>query len=237
MAAFNYSVTQQIYNNIRALYFRRCQVGKMLLTHDEFLQLFVPATDRELYKAIAPLAHVEYHMRAPFVFDAPGHGTLKGMVVSRDVPGSFAPPIPRHPVIQPDAPEELRERFFSWINNGPDVSRDYGRVYKVFQELNENCSKHTMRYYWPTIIAICAENEMTKRYAAELQELKMPLSPKPLPAGLFQACKKSAETISTVQLLDPSNFSAPDLQKQPLTIEIVAGQEYKEPVGRFFGMQ
>lgn len=234
MAAFSASAAQNISNNIRTLYARRRAVGQMHMTHEEFLQLLVPAPDRDLYRAMAPLAFEQRHWKLVQI-QSPVYGTLEVAIAQQDVPGSCAPPTPRSPTVQADTPEDLLSRFNDWIANGADSSGDYGRVQKVFYELNAICSKQVMRYYWPSIIAICSVDDKTKGYASELQELKTPSSPKPLPAGLLQACKKTAETISTVQLIDPT--FVPEAALHPVTLEIRAVRKYNEPIGEFWGMQ
>jgi hypothetical protein len=234
MSAFSWGTVNQITQSIRQLYYRRRQVGRMELTHEEFLQLFVPATNRELFRMAAPAADFTSNVWSRFVIESPVHGTITTSIWLRDVEDSFAPPRPRNPTIQPDAPEGLRAKFDSWIANGADSSRDFGRVQKVFQMLNEHCSKQTMRYYWPSIIAILSEDDNTKGFAAELQQLKTPANPKPLPAGLLQACRKTAETISIVQLID-KNFQRSGMAP-PIMMEVVAGQMYDEPIGKFHGL-
>jgi hypothetical protein len=104
---------------------------------------------------------------------------------------------------------------------------------KVLEELNQLCSKQTMRYYWPTIIAICSEHDSTKAYASELQELKTPANPKPLPRGLLLACKTTSETIATAKLI-PVDAEVPE--DGEVTLEVAAGRSFQEPdLGTFHG--
>ena len=90
-----------------------------------------------------------------------------------------------------------------------------------------------MRYYWPSIIAICSEDERTKAFAQELQELKTPTSPKPLPRGLLLACKATSETIATTKLIpaDAQHVTG------EVTLEVATGRSYWElDLGTFTGL-
>jgi hypothetical protein len=91
-----------------------------------------------------------------------------------------------------------------------------------------------IRFYWPTIISICAQDENTKKFAEELHALRTPASPKPLPRWLQQACRLTAETIATTMLIAEEVTEPP-----PGEVNLTAArmQQYNEPdLGEYWGM-
>ena len=233
MPAFSQSTFHQLHQNIRALWFRRQRVGKMHLTHEEYINTFVPLEAREHFVAVA--RHVQSRPQWHELHWPTADGArLKLNLLLDSKIDRPAPPYMREHVVQPDAPQDVVDRINSWIVTGGDAHRDFARVGVLLGKLNDSCSRNTIRYYWPTIIPICAEHQDTKRYAEELAALKPPKKPAPLPRGLQQACRLTAETITTT-LLIPA-----DVQDQgwgEATIQVAHGQRYSEPdLGAFNGL-
>lgn len=225
MPAFNHAILSTLQSNIRGLFYRREKLGKLALTYEEYIQTFVPTEARQLFRDITP--YIAGSLLARMDIGPEGH---QARIRAADNSKAL---MNRH-VIQPDAPADVVERIDTWRADSGDPSRDFGRVLRVLLDLNASCSKTAMRYYWPTIIAICSESEATKPIALELQELKKPASPPPLPHGLLQACKQTAETIATARLL-PADAPPPPLAD--VSIEIVHGQMYRdESIGFFYGL-
>jgi hypothetical protein len=228
MPAFNTETADKIANNIRALYQRRAAVGDLFFTDEEYLQMFVPAQMRDLFREVAPLA-VKITSRVRINLSQLGAHQAVIMFW-----GDNVPLMPRGFAIQPDAPKELVQRFHEWIENGGDVSRDFGRVMTVFRELNVNHSRVSMRYYWPMILALCSESDATKPVVKELQELRTPTALKPLLPGLSKALRQTAATVATARLL-PTDIET-SYPSTGVTISVVNGQEYKEDFGTFMGL-
>ena len=228
--AFNSTTCSQLHYNITTLYLRRTRIGKLELTFEEYIQTFVPTEARQMFRDITSYVtssvssqHFELHISGSPV---QSRVTLKG--------GSKTPPIPRNMVIQPDAPNEIIDRIRSWYEHGGDASRDFGRVSKLLTFFNENFSRVAIRYYWPTILAICSEGENTKHLVQELQELRTPVKLKSLPPGVAKACRQAAETIATARLI-PTD-AGENTETADVTISIVSGQSYNEEFGSFFGL-
>lgn len=228
MPAFNQTVFGRITSNVRSLFHRRTQVGGLHLTTEEYLATFVPREARDLFRDTAPLMFKQslYHR---FGLNLPDNKTIKAVLQSH----GNAILLPRIIEIQPDAPPEIVQRIYGWIDNGGDVSRDFGRVNKVFAMLNTEYSRVGMRYYWPTILALCSEGDMTKDLVQPMQELRTPATLRPLPRGLAKACRQTAETISTARLI-PADASAP-VYEEGVTLSIAVGQTYTEDFGTFHG--
>jgi hypothetical protein len=55
MAAFPSHAIHRLQENVKLLHERRKKAGRMVLTHDEYVQLFVPPESREHFRAIAYL--------------------------------------------------------------------------------------------------------------------------------------------------------------------------------------
>jgi len=234
-AAFNHMINSAINNTIRTLYCRRKMVGTLSLTHEEYMETFVPREARDAFRAAAPWAsrsegrHYRWDLEL-----LTGEKYTATMQINENVNRAPAPIVPRTLAIQPDAPSEIVGRIFGWATTGGDVSREFGRVRLVFDTLNEQFSRITMRYYWPTILALLSENKDTKHLVAELQELKTPAKPKPLPQGLLLACKQTAETIASARLI-PADIQEPEPGE--VDIDIAPGQKYQEHLGTFYGME
>jgi hypothetical protein len=233
MPAFSYSTLNQLHQNIRALWYRRQRVGKLYLTHEEYIDTFVPLEAREHFTAIA--RHVQSRPQWHDLYWPTADGSrLKLNVLLESKVARPAPPYMHEHVVQPDAPQEVVDRINSWLTTGGDANRDFARVAMLLNKFNESCSRNTIRYYWPTIIPICAEHQDTKRFAEELAALKPPKNPAPLPRGLQQACRLTAETITTT-LLIPTDVN--DQGWGETTIQVATGQKYNEPdLGDFIGL-
>jgi hypothetical protein len=232
MPAFNHATLTNLQANVRSLYYKRLSLARLNLTHEEMIQTFVTAEARQIFRDVMP-----YQASYPYTHELdwvmPAHEIVKTHLRVYDR-GFGAPPVPRNIRVQPDASQEAVEKINFWISNGGDVSRDFGRVMCVLEKLNALCSKQTMRYYWPSIIAICSESDHTKAFAQELQQLKTPTSPKPLPRGLLLACKTTSETIATAKLI-PEDMKRPE--DGEVTLEVAAGRTFQEPdLGTFHGL-
>ena len=242
--AFNNVTMNSLNNNIRALYYRRKKVGKLYLTFNEYLNTFVPREVRGVFQEIAPWLDTSRGNHRWELFnptptlEAPYEGATEKiqctmqMHVHHNKP--MPPPIVRMPTIQADAPKEVTERIYTWATHGGDVSREFGRVAKVLEILNASYSRTAIRYYWPTILAICSESNATKELVQEMQELRTPAKLKPLLPGLPQACRLTAETIATARLI-PADIE--EVEGEEITIDTVSGQTYKETVRDVLGVR
>ena len=231
--AFSNTIINNLHSNIRTLYHRRKQVGKLVLTNEEYIQTFVPHEARELFRDITPLMAFDKFF---YRWDLPRYDN-SALNATLHIDSHAPVPVPRELRMQPDAPKEIVERIYQWTEHGGDVSRDFGRVGRVLSILNENFSRTAIRYYWPTILALCSENPQTKDLVQELQEMRQPVKLNPLPLGLPLACRQTAETIATARLIpaDIDETTLPHELAGRVTIGIVEGQHYIEPFGAFYG--
>ena len=230
MPAFSYAVKGEIENNIRIMYARLRAVSFKSLTNDDFLRLFVPAVDREMYGKmigkVQPIhchAHYEWLTGTDLVFTLRGAGGL----------------IPTCMALQPDAPADLLDAITKWTQQGGDASGDCGRVMKLFEVLNEKCSKQQMRFLWPSILTILGLNDEKtnlKQLAIEMQELKAPKKPPELPMGVMQACRRTSETVAMCSLIPHDVLSRPT-DEGAVVLRTLASRSYSEPgLGHFIGM-
>ena len=235
--AFGNQIMEKLHSNVRVLYNRRKKIGRLTLTNEEYLQTFVPREARDLFRDITPLIAVERFGHKFELRTQGGNNPALNASIYMDL--AHPMPAPRNLEIQPDAPTEVVERINQWFVHGGDVSRDFGRVTKVLTLLNENFSRVAIRYYWPTILALCSENPQTKHLVQEMQEMRQPVKLKPLPPGLPIACRFAAETISTARLIPADVENTPDEEETygagRVLINIVEGQHYYESFGDFYG--
>jgi hypothetical protein len=236
--AFNADTINQLYNNIRTLFNRRQAIAAMPLTHEEYLNVFVPANLRDAFRAVAGTIDNKTFRNWKWLSSPNAHasGPVLGdeMLACSIKFNALAPPVPRVLEVQPDADPEILERIGAWIERGGDCSREFGRVNLVLASLNKEFSRVAIRYYWPTIIALCNADRSTLSLGKELQELRMPAKLKPLPRGLLTACRQTSETVAIAQLL-PEKVED-QAEKSDISISIQTGQYYREPCGTFYGM-
>lgn len=231
MTAFSRYPTGAIETNIRTMYARLRSVSSKTITHADFVKLFVPPLQRELFERIAYLAETGDARRATHKW---GNIDLKFTLNER--PGALPPPIPRAMSLQADAPEELVNSITAWSQNGGDSSGDFGRVMKLFQTLNKELTRNQLRFVWPSIIPLCGanpDNETMCELAKDLQECRPPLASPGLPHGLLQACRRTAATISMASLI-PADVSDPELGQ--VTIRCGEQGHYVEPNLEFYGL-
>lgn len=230
MAAFSYSIRSQLNQNIYNLYQRRRAIAKLMLTHDEYIATFVPAPARQLFKEMQPYNGHTGYATGELDLTQFGHPGEARLFIRGDK--KAAPPLVRGLELQPDAPPEVVERIKVWLENDGDVHRDFARVRRVLEYLCENYSRAALRHYWPTIMALCDNNEYTKGLIQDLQVMRPPSALKPLPHGVAVACRKTASTISTAQLI-PDGVTHSEIEE--VGIETV-GNAYKEDgLGTFYG--
>lgn len=233
MSAFGNNYRFTIVNNIRGLYQRRLQLSRLALTYDEYINTFVPPEARQLFRSMAPYNGCTSYVRGELDLNQFGHDANASLHIRSDHKHKFAPPLVRGLELQPDAPPEVVERFKHWLENGGDVHRDFARVVVLFTRLSESYSRSAIRHYWPTIMALCDGHEDTKHLIQELQVMKAPPAPKPLPPGWAAACRKTAATISTAQLI-PAEVEGREIDE--VLIQVNSGQKYtEEGLGTFFG--
>ena len=232
MTAFSRSVMYSIRDSINTLYRRRRQLGQMTLTQQEYIDTFVPSEARHIFRDISTYVDTSASAHS-FKLHCGEEQPKTAILYMRGTADKRALPMVRDLAVQPDAPKDVIERINYWVANGGDPSKEFGRVAKVADALNNVCSKTAMRYYWPTIISLLGEREDTRELSKELQDVKMPAKIPQLGSSLLAACRTTAETIANAKLI-PHDIKAPELGE--VTIEIKAGQMHTEPFGTFYGM-
>lgn len=235
MSAFSHSYRYQIEQNIRNLYRRRAAIARLTLTHDEYVDTFVPTEARKLFWDIAPYNGTGNWASGRLALRQFDHIGEAYLYIRGDQ--KPAPPLVKGLEVQPDAPTEVVDRIKSWLENGGDVSGDFGRVLATFNYLCANYGRAAMRHYWPTIMALCDGNEVTKPLIQEFQAMRPPASLKPLPPGLAAACRKTASTVSTAQLIPDDIKISFGKDWGEVSIESIHGAAYKEEgIGAFYGL-
>jgi hypothetical protein len=230
--AFSNTIIGHMQGNIRTLYHRRKKVGRIHLTHEEYLQTFVPAEVRDAFWEAR--LHSYHACRSHrWTLHLSSDQKIEATLELHEPHATKAPPMVQMPQIQGDAPQEIVDRIHEWAARGGDASREFGRVMKVLEILNAGFSRVAIRYYWPTILAICSESTHTKDIVQELQDMRQPARLKPLPPGLSTACRLTAETISTARLI-PADIEEEEGMES--TIDIVVGQSYNEQFSAFWGL-
>lgn len=232
MSAFSYSNRYQIEQNLRALMTRRKELPGCELSFEEYIQTFVPATARQLFRDIAPHHGIRGYVNGRLRLEP--FGGDREATLHINTTKLAGPPLVANLEPQPDAPPEVVERIRTWLENGGDVHRDFGRVLFVLNYLNENFSRAAMRHYWPTIMALC-DAEPTQHLLAGLQANKVPATLKPLPAGMAALCRQTASTVATARLIPEINTGEQKLPSE-VTISSAQGQTYKEHGFQFYAL-
>lgn len=204
MPAFKNNHAYAIANTITQARDRVFRISQLHLSHQDFLELFVPHEQREMYSIIGAVAMVPKTgaITVPWVSSYGDKLNLRFHVQSVD--GSPMPPIPRNPTLG-DANPRLVERINNWLANGAvNVTVDFPRVQACFNKLNELCaSPAAMRFFWPTTTALCSmsDNPELKSIADDITAMKVPSKIPPLPSGMAVALRKAAATITMAQLV------------------------------------
>lgn len=231
MTAFSYTLTHQIEKNIRTMFGRLAIVTRKSISHESFLNLFVPAHQREMFRTMANLSETGTGRRANY--DWEGTGLLFRIYQKVNL---RAPPIPRLMFLQEDAPEDLVADITRWATTGGNASGDFGRVLALFKALNEDLTRSQMRHVWPSIVPICdadPTNHQLKEVAKEVQDMRPAAFPPALPHGLVQACRKTAATIAMTSLI-PHDVEAPEHGEVDITA--VEGARYEERDLEYIGL-
>jgi hypothetical protein len=233
MPAFSYAIKNDIDANISLMYTRLRCVSHKTLTHEDFIQLFVPAEHREMWRAAARL--MVQHSRA-VSYQWHNGPWLQFNLYDK---GGSIPATPRVLELQPDAPMDLIQSITKWTTHGGDASGDCGRIMKLFDILNDKCSKSQLRFLWPSILTIlCMDDNKTalKEWARELQELKPPKQPVELPREVLQACRRTSETVAMIALI-PHDILSRQREHGEVEIYTSSGVRYNEPgLGEFYGL-
>lgn len=231
MAAFNASTMYAINQNISTLYRRLKAVSTKKLTYDDFLNLFVAAEHRTMFKTIGPLLYTSYHNSALVVW--PDNTGLTFTLHDNQ-----RVPMPRRLSMQPDVPPELVQSITDWIERGGNASREAGRVRVVVAQLNAMCTRQEMRYFWPSILPLLTFNEsnsMCCEIAKQLADVKVPKNPPPISPGLRIALRKATETVAVMNLL-PADIEDKAAGTE-VTVTVAEGGTYEEPgLGSYTGM-
>lgn len=210
MPAFKTQHDYAINDTITQAQGRMHGVSQLHLSHQDFLELFVPHEQREMYSTIGAVAVTPNNgaINVPWATSDGDEVYLKFYVQSTE--GSPMPPIPRNPTLQ-DANPRVVERINNWLANGAvNVPVDFARVRVCFDTLNGLCvSPAAMRFFWPTITAICSmsNNPELKSIADNITAMKVPAKIPPLPSGMGVTLRKAAATIAMAQLL-PADVTA-----------------------------
>lgn len=233
MSAFSSNHRYAIESNIRTLFMRRRALASLSLTNEEYISTFVPVEARQLFRDISPYTGGLYSIGSRTAcFNQFGYATTLALHINGGEEKAI-PPLVRNAEIQPDAPPSVLDRIKSWLDNDADVSRDFGRVLATFNYLSDNYSRAAIRYYWPTILVLLADNEQTKPILDEIQAMRMPTSLKPLPPELVAACRKTAATVSTAQLIPHDIMQRP---ADSITLKLPTGLVHREGALVFVGM-
>ena len=123
MPAFSYAVKGEIENHIRIMYARLRAVSFKSLTNDDFLRLFVPAVDRELYGTMIGKVQRQQQIIDDAIFlqqHCPRCGTYQNRGPERkqhqhDQPSGYRPRHIRQQPGQREAEHQRRQR-----NDGGD---------------------------------------------------------------------------------------------------------------------
>jgi hypothetical protein len=232
MTAFHPKVRMKLCENIQALHERRKTVGRLTMTHDEYMATFVPSELRAAFRTVTPHAEVASMMNG-IRWHEPD-GTVTKCYITRDTHDRRAPPPMRDHFVQPDAPIEVIERVNHWLARGGNTSRDFGRVLALLCKFDDNYTRREIRFYWPSILTLLGMHKETKQLAEELHSVRTPPSLKPLPPGLHRACRLTAETIATATLI-PEDAQAAALGEVNMFAE--NWEKYEEPdLGEFNGL-
>jgi hypothetical protein len=181
-------------------------------THDDYLQLFVPPSQRDMVVRAPMDAYVYGYMQA-FQVALVDDGAFT--VTLHDAPPCRAPLVPRGVRLLGDAPPELIARLFSWAGRRHNMAVQFAALSKLVDQLQP---------YSPKQVGHAVPGMMTVARAGGGDLLAKEMEGRPnvapsLPAGLRFTCTAAATAIAVAQLL-PEDLSA--TWDSPMTLELAA---------------
>lgn len=232
MAAFSFVDAHLLRSNISKMFNRLNMVSTTTLTHEDFLTLYVPEQQRDDFRKMSGLVARADRRIVEHTWYRPDHKDVELHFTLNETPTSPCPLVPRECNLQPDS-GAVRAKIDEWLENGVHASRDFGRVLRVFERLNDECSAQMMRFYWPSIMAIAAEDDSTQKINERLRSMSG-VTRNPLPHGMQGAIRKASESVTAATLLSKDMVAPPRGQ---VTLRVCAGQKYTEPgIGSFTGL-
>ena len=231
MSAFAWQKLNLMKGVISSLHRRVDAHTRLYLSNDEALQLFIPEAERETFRQFS--RSIDVGQGKSFTFSWP-HSDLRLQCTCYHRGEYVFPPL-ANARVQDDANPEIVERVTSWVKSGVDTGRDFGRVLALLDKLNAKYSAAMIRFYWPTILAICNEHDELKDVADKLQDVRPPARQGVgLPPDLVAACRATATTIAVARLMPetPASSSAPSPE---IIMKARAGYFVEEPgLGQFY---
>ena len=229
MAALTGNKYQYMRGAITALKHRMVAHIDYTLTHDDFLEIFVPAHLHDT------AVEAPKHFHVPYRTSNVQHTTHLASLTQactftvdlHDNKAHHAPMVPRQVVQYP----EENPRFLAILDpleQMADMHRRFALADRVLAELHDRCpTAHHMRFFWPTML-ILMENSMddpTKAAAEKLRAVRAPKSIPSLPTWLRLACKETSEIITAASLI-PEKQTVP--REVTLSIKKLAAYKYHD---------
>jgi hypothetical protein len=194
---------------IKKLGRRMLNINGLELTHKQFLDLFCTPDEVKILRQAEVIADVSGYNRNftgcfkhQIVTELTGGSELEIDFKLNSVSRHNAPICPRNRVIRPDADPKTIEQITSWVTHAIGTGFAFSKTRALFGWFDSNCaSKSTVRYYWPTIIALASEDNDTKDLGESLLGVKPPRSAPSLPPEVRAACRETSGVIAAARLL------------------------------------
>jgi len=217
---------------VKLQFARRCAaLGDLVLTHDEFLELFVAPEHRRNFMQVAQLVVDNYADRGQVTCSIPD-GVVTLQVELSEFEGVRPPFIPAgklHVPFTADFTGGCAYNICSWAKERYELGVEFGRVNKVLNILNKKLrTPQQVRYYLPAIRTLCSEFPSgLYSFANEIAEVNCSRPP-PLPVEVRDACRVVAATITVSSLLEtPEEVK----KRYPMKLDFVHAPSVASPIG------
>ena len=175
------------------------------LTHEDFLNLFVPQHLHETAIEVPKYFHLPYRSSnvQHSVALASVNQTCTFVAQLHEAKGKHAPMVPRE-IIKHSEENPQFMPVLEVLEQMSDMARRFALAKRVLTELDKRCSTpQQMRFLWPTMLVLMdnSVDDATKNAANKLRAVRAPKTFPALPAWLRMACKDSSEIITAASLI------------------------------------
>lgn len=215
MSAISSYKQSMMRHSINLLFKKMTSHIKYDVTHDEFIDAFIPPHLREMARSIPQ--HFDVRFRNTTVnIDIPVEGRGARIVLDiTDYKGALAPMIPRTCLVPPpDHPVMLK--VTDYLMQYAEVSKQFSLAMRVLEELDKRLgSDAQMRFFWPAVLILLEQHDDAemKATADKLRVSKPPRNSPYLPEWVRTACRDTSASIAAASMI-------PLAEPEPLPVTI-----------------
>lgn len=234
MPAFNDSQTSVIEMQISRMHDKHTEFERCHLTHDDVMRLVVEPDDYEVVQRATKLFD-RYYGAPDTVAIKLDIGANEPVTVTLSQYGAPSFYVPKYckGKLATSAPPDVVNALVAYTKERLELSRQYGRVRRVFRMLNTICDLPSkVRFLWPSIDIIANSvhdevwRERVQKKLGSVSRKSLPI----IPSELRAACRETAATLAMWQMLPNDAPPAGAVSVR------YSAQRYADDLGIYHGM-